>query len=562
MKKLLALLLALVMVFALVACGGDDDVAADPTPGASTEPGGNDIDDIVGGDDDVVDTKDLYVIPELSVDSQGNLHPFAVRTSGVELYAIYEQLYTTENGIGSDLVPWLADANRGGNNELGLKGMDHEVGSGVYTFYIYDYIKDSKGNPIKAEDVVFSFEKTLAYGQASGWGAIEKWEAVDDTTINMVCSRDMSTKGELNNILLRCFMVSKKSFEESPSEFTSDAVGSGRYAVTDYVQDVSVTLEKRDDYWQTNEDLIPRSNQANVQKITTYAINDNNTKVVALQSGQLDLISSMPVASVGDLANDAKYEVYTYAQNGIHYLEPNCSEDSIMSDINMRLAVYYAISNENLAKVLNAAGGTAVESYYPLTAFGHDLFGDYPASWDNQDNYVTQFGIEKSKEYQQKAGYNGEELKLLNANDTSGLVENVINMLTAAGLNVKNSPYDRNGAQAQYADSKAWDLYYNTTNSSDYVTNLFDHSWNNGGEGATKNFILDEKLNDLMKKAYNVTATTEDVEALWAYTVEMAYTYPMVRNMNAMILPANTISNVWLGDKNNFFPGAAHYIEP
>lgn len=527
-KRLLALLLALVMVFALAACGG-------------------------GGTNE---TKELMMET-----NAGNVNPLAMRNSGPESYGIYEMLYTSEDGIGSDMVPWLADATRGGNNELGLKGMDHEVDSGVYYFYIYDYIKDSAGNTITAEDVVFSFEQTLAFGQASGWGAIEGWEAVDATTIKMTCSRDLNKKGEIENVLLRCFIFSKKAYEASPSEFQADACGTGRYEIAEdgYVQGVSVTLVKRDDYWQTNEDLIPRVASGNIDKIVCKVITDNNTKVMAVQSGDLDVLANIPVGMAADLDPD-QFDIHTFPQNGITYVEPNCSEDSIMSDVNMRLAVFYALSNVDIVSVMNAAAGGS-EVYYPISAFGHDLFPDYLSKWEDEVNYVTEQNLELSKQYMQKAGYNNEEITLIHMNDTTGGMENVLNMLVAAGFNVKATGYDFSSMNPVYADSSAWDLYFTMTNSSDYMTNLYDHAFNNGGEGATKNFINDDELNALMKKAYSVTATDEDMDNLWQHIVKNAYTCPLYRYTNAMVLPAGVISDFWMGDKNNLLLGACIYAD-
>lgn len=557
MKKLLALLLALVMVFALVACG-DGSGDADPTPTPSTDPNAGNAGDIIGTGDD---EKNDYVLPEIRMEAKdSNINPLAMRSSGVASYSVYEMLYTSENGIGSAMVPWLADATKGGNNELGLKGMDHEVGSGVYTFYIYDYIKDSAGNTITADDVVFSFEQTLAYGQASGWGNIEKWEAVDATTMKMICKQDFSTKGEIENILLRCFIFSKKAYEASASQFQADACGTGRYEVTSFTQDAAFTLTKRDDYWQTNEELIPRAAWANVEKISVTVSSDNNTLALALQSNDLDMVTQIPVSAVAGLEGDDRFDIYTFPQNGIHYMEPNCSPDSIMSNKDLRLAVFYAINNANLAKVMNAAGGSSTEAYFPLSAFGHDLFADYVESWDSDVNYVTEYSEEKVEQYKKAAGYNGETIRILHM-DNTGMVENIINMLTAAGFKIENMQRDRNSAGTVYADSKGWDLYVNSTNSSDYLTNLFDHAFNNGGVGATKNFIEDETLNGLMKKAYAVGATDEDVDALWQHCVENAYTYPMLRNVNAFVLPADSVETVWRNDKNTFMPGAAIWVE-
>lgn len=555
-KRLLALCLAFVMVLSFTACGGNNQNDSKATDNS----GEKESVTIPGGDSDVVDNTDVentdYVLPELKFDlGQFNVTPMGHRGHGQVTYSVYEMLYTTENGIGTPMVPLLADANRGGNNPMGLKGMDHEAGSTEYTFYIYDYITDSAGNKITASDVVFSFETTKDYGQATGWGDIKGWEAVDDTTIKMTTSRELDRKGELENILLRCCIFSKKAYEDSPSGFTTDACGTGPYVVTDFVQDASVTCELRDDYWQTNKELRPRSAEGNVKKFIGYAITDNNTKITSLKSGDIELIANVPTTQVGEFLNDDKYNVYSYNANGIHYLDLNCSPDSIMSDLNMRLAIYYAISNENLANILNATG---VKAYYPLNAPGHDLFEDYVEKWDTEKNYVTEYNLELSKEYAEKAGYNGQEIYLLNANDTSGIVENLQNMLINAGFNVKLKSYDRNTVSSYLTNSKEWDLYYNMTNSSDYMTSLWDHALavNNG---VTESFIDDAKYIELLDKALTVGATEDDLDAFWKYCVENGYFYPLVGGINSMILPKDKVVSVYRNDKNQFVPGAAYY---
>lgn len=556
MKKFLALLLALVMVFALVACGGGN---GDVEP--STQPSDNaNLDNTDKITDDEA-TKSDYVRPSITLETKdSNVNPLAMRSSGVISYSVYEMLYTSENGIGSKMVPWLADATKGGNNELGLKGMDHEVGSGVYVFYIYDYIKDSAGNTITAEDVVYSFEQTLAFGQASGWNKIEKFVADGPTTFKMICKEDFSTKGEIENILLRCFIFSKKGFEASPSQFTADACGTGRYAITEFTQDASVTLTKRADYWQTNEELIPRAAWANVEKINLIVSSDNNSNVMALQSGNLDMLASIPLGLAAGL-DESKFAVYTYPQNGLTYLEPNCSADSIMGNKDLRLAVFYALNNANICKVLNAASKAPVDTYYPLTAFGHDLFADYNKAWDSLENYVTQTDEAKVEQYKKAAGYNNEVIRILH-NDNTGAVEQILTVLDAAGFKVEGMQRDRNASQAVYADSKGWDLFFNQTNSSDYMTNLYDHAFNNKqGHGVTKNFIDDAKLNELMQKAYAVGAGEAEMDALWQYIVDMAYEYPIMRNLNGFVLPAGAVDSVWRNDKNTFMPGAANWVE-
>ena len=573
-KKLLALTLALVMVAALLAGCGDANNSSNTGNTGATDPGtsnaGGNSGNSQGGAPALPGNADLvsgeqentnYVRPSLAFDAGMSimLNPAGHRDHGPVAYSIYEMLFAVENGVGSNLVPWLADANRGGNNAWGVKGMDHEDGSTEYLFYIYDYITDSAGNKITADDVVFSFERAASSGQATGWGDIVGWEAVDATTVKMTTKRDLTQKGELENIILRCMIYSEKAFNDSPSGFTADACGTGRYVIADYAADAYVVCKARDDYWQTNEELIPRIAQANVAEFTAMVVSDDNSRIVSLQSGDLDMLSQISTSSAGTFLNDSKYEIYSYMQNGVHFLEANCSEESIMSDLNMRLAVFYAINNTGLASILNATG---VEAYQPLYAFGFDMFSDYLTKWDSEDNYVTQQNLELSKQYAEAAGYKGETLYFLNASDTTGIVENVMNMLLNAGFNVELKSYDRNTTTTVQDDPTQWDIFYSNTNSSDFTTSLWSHVMDpNMKGGRTENYIVDQDYFDLLSTALVVGSSDDDLDAFWQYTVENGYICPLVHGINSMILPAGQITSIYQNDKNHFIPGAAYYVE-
>ena len=560
-KRSLALLIVFVMLFAmLAACGDKDEGSTTSDPGTSDPgtqvslPGGQ------GNLDNDAEKTD-YVRPSLVFDAGQsiNLDPTGHRNHGPVTYSIYEMLFAVENGVGSNLVPWLADATKGGNNAWGVKGFDHEEGSTEYTFYIYDYITDSAGHKITASDVCFSFEKAANSGQATGWGDIIGWEPVNDTTIKMTTKRDLNQKGELENIILRCVIYSEEAYNDSTSSFTADACGTGRYVLDDYSEGAYAKCVARDDYWQTDEDLIPRIASANVAEFTAMCVSDDNSRIVSLQSGDLDILVGLSTASAGTFLNDPNYEISSYMQNGINFLEANCNEASIMSDLNMRLAVFYAIDNAGIATILNATGVTA---YQPLYGFGFDMFSDYLTKWDAEENYVTQYSLEKSEQYKQEAGYNGETLYFLNASDTSGVVENVQTMLINAGFKVELKSYDRNTTTTVQEDPTQWDLYYGNTNSSDFTTSLWSHVFDpNMKGGRTENFIVDQDYFDLLATSLVVGSTEEDLDAFWHYTVDNAYIYPVVHSINSYVVPTGEIISIYRNDKNHFIPGAAYYAE-
>jgi len=146
MKKLIALLLALSMMFALVACGNSDKPADDDNkPGFSA-------DDVVvppaGGEagESIVVDKVSYGLRNSSWD----LGPW--KNNGSSGNTIFTQLWCglmANPTFGTALENFYYDMAE--SYEISEDKM-------VATIKLRDYVHDSKGNPIKAEDVVFSYQ--------------------------------------------------------------------------------------------------------------------------------------------------------------------------------------------------------------------------------------------------------------------------------------------------------------------------------------------------------------------------------------------------------------------
>ena len=149
MKKLIALLLALAMVFSLAACGGSgsEEVPEEPTTALGAEDQAQEELENEENIDNTV-TRESISIAYQSVTS---LSPWGTNNNVPGNYSVYEMLY--ECDANGDMYPLLADANYAGNY---LPGADHEAGTGVYTVKIYDCIYDHNGNHVTASDVAYS----------------------------------------------------------------------------------------------------------------------------------------------------------------------------------------------------------------------------------------------------------------------------------------------------------------------------------------------------------------------------------------------------------------------
>ena len=150
MKKLIALLLALVMVFSLAACGaGSAEQKApesQPVVGEKEDSAQKELENKENIDNTVV--RESVAIAYQSVTS---LAPWGTNNNVPGNYEAYEMLYECDaNG----LYPVLADGSYAGNY---MPGADHEAGTGVYTIKIHDGIYYHKGRHVTASDVAYSY---------------------------------------------------------------------------------------------------------------------------------------------------------------------------------------------------------------------------------------------------------------------------------------------------------------------------------------------------------------------------------------------------------------------
>ena len=142
-----------------------------------------------------------------------------------------------------------------------------------------------------------------------------------------------------------------------------------------------VVLEANDDYWQTDE-LRDPEHEANVQTIEYNIISETAQHVIALSTGQIQYSEYVPSENIADFQEGGQYadgnDVYITQGSGLRVLMGNNAENSPMSDVNLRKAVYYAINNEAVSTV----GGAVL----PAKALGTSFFADYNPEWEAAEN--------------------------------------------------------------------------------------------------------------------------------------------------------------------------------
>ncbi len=561
MKKFIALLLALAMVFALVACGNDKTGNEPPKDTSSNVKEELDNQEVQQQQQEGPKQEETFVKDELVLawDSATSLVPWGTKNSAPGNYEVYEMLYECDaKGV---MYPLLADATYEGNY---MAGMDHEKGSGVYTVKIYDYIKDHKGNAITASDVAYSFNYQFENESTSGWNDFQGAEAKDDTTVVLKFAKDQTDVGQLLNIICRCFIVDEEAHKNSESKLANEIIGTGPYMMESYTSGSELVLVANDDYWQTNADLRRQEQQANVKKIVYKFIDESSQRVIGLKTGEVAFSQGLKANDLTDFMDGGeyadKYNVYSYAQKFVYAVYPNGAADNIMSDVNMRLAVFNAIDQDGL---ITALGGTHVR----LNGYASSYYTDYDwVDYDSMTNYNTKTGVDSAvvKDYLDKAGYQGQTIRLLAASMVADAANVVAAQLMAQGINCEAQILDNNSANATMADPSAWDITMGMM-AGDFNVTVWSHafSYANMPEGnSTMYHLVDDEWEAMLNVCLTEEGhTPENMEKWWNHAVENAYVMALYTGNTYDVVPED-MTYYCLGDKLIPLPGACTYAAP
>ena len=551
-KKVVSItLMACMMATLFAGCaksGGESTTtASEPTTAVTTTTDGADSSEAQTADYTKAGSAGEAVVG-IAADPQ-NMGPWAGMSQGriAVLYSVYEYIIT-----------------RYDNEYYGVLAKNWtQVDSKTYDVELYDNIHDTAGNALKASDIVFSFNSAIATKNYGKLTCIESVTATDDFNVEFKFNKDLNI-GEFENVMMECAIVTQAAYEASPDQMATDPVGTTAYAVTSYVPGSSLVIEDTGNYWQTDASQVHGTSLHNVKKITFSVITEASQHTVALQTHAIDISNGIPDTDMAKFQeggeNAAGNSVSVILDNLTNDMEYNMSSDSIFKDdINLRLAIAYAIDKEGLNIGAYNGQGKAVKD------FANTTYPDYISDWDSEDYF--DYNVDKAKEYLEKSNYNGSTIRMMyiSTPQLDSIAQMIQAYLGQIGVTVELQGLDFMSVQASQYDSKAYDLLIKQTGSTDYIVNQWKLCWDARDymsvTGGTANFVQDDKLQSLMEAALSVDTYGKDtIDAVHDYLVEQCYGFGMVEG-TINIVHSNYITGVALDSRNQILPGACTYAE-
>ncbi|MED3645433.1 nickel ABC transporter substrate-binding protein [Halalkalibacterium halodurans] len=328
----------------------------------------------------------------------GPMNPHVYNPS--QLFAqsmIYEPLVSyTEGG---ELQPHLADSWT-----ISEDGKE-------YTFKLREGVQFSDGTPFNAEIVKKNFDTWIEHSSLHSWlgvmNVLEKTEVVDEFTFKMVLKEPYYPALQDLAVVRPVRFLGEAGFPDGgdTSQGIKEPIGTGPWMLSDYKQDEYAVFTRNPNYW---------GESPKIDKVTVKIIPDAETRVLAFESGELDLIFGEGVISMdafNQLKESGQYGTDLSEPVGTRSLLLNTSNEKL-ADLRVRLALHHGFNKqamvEGVTLGLEEKADNILSTNFPYT----DI-----------DVEPIEYDVEQANAYLDEAGWelpagktvrekNGEQLEL------------------------------------------------------------------------------------------------------------------------------------------------------
>ena len=366
MKRVFALLFAVIMALGLVACG--EKAPATTNTSATTTP------TTTVSTSDVPESTAAPVAEPVDIVLEGGKYgypnPFQHSSKGpgtFKMRLVYDSLIIKDE---EGLIPWVAT--------------DYSVSSDglTYTFNIRKGVKWHDGEALTTEDVVFTYEYYKDHLPVSSSLSVNNQYRIAGVVDNGDGSVSISVYEPLATDLAAIAyvpLIPKHIWEnvEDPYNYTGegDCIGSGPYVLSDIsIETGEYKFEAFDDYWGKHL----------INSVTFVSLSDS---VLAFDNGEADYLNA-PWDLYDKYANDPACKAVENQPFLGWNMMYNMEKNPELADVNVRQAIAYAIDREAILNlVLNGHGYVASAAYLPV---GHVM--------RNENIKTYSYDVEKAKE--------------------------------------------------------------------------------------------------------------------------------------------------------------------
>ena len=218
----------------------------------------------------------------------------------------------------------------------------------IYTFKIRDGVTFSDGTVCDANAILANFNAVIENKDRHTWlemmNLLVGVSAPDDHTFVIELSEayyPMLT--ELGCIRPFAMISPNCMINGSTKDGVSGYIGTGPYVLTDFETDQYAVFERNENYW---------GEKPKIERITVKVIPDNQTRIMALESGEIDLIfgkNMLDADAISQYVDSDKFEVALSDPTSTRHIVLNTTNE-ILSDTAVRQALQHATNRTAISE--------------------------------------------------------------------------------------------------------------------------------------------------------------------------------------------------------------------
>ena len=324
----------------------------------------------------VADTPDDVLVVAQNIDDIVALDPAQAYEFTSSEYAanVYDRLVQYDAEDTTELVGGLAES------------WEIDTEAKTITFTLRDGVTFHSGNPLRGEDVVFSFERVVKLGKNPafiltqlGWTPENVTDMVtaDGNTVTLRYDGDFSPNFVMNVLAARPASIVDKELvlsHETDGDMgnawlNQNSAGTGAFELQTYRPNEMLRLAANEDYFKEG----PKLSSVIIRHVPEAA-----TQQLLLQEGDVDIARNLTPEQIASLPEDG-FEVGTYPQAVIHFISFNQKVPELQSEA-LWEASRYLIDYEGLTDTLLKGQMETHQAFWPKGFPG--ALEDTPFSYD------------------------------------------------------------------------------------------------------------------------------------------------------------------------------------
>src|SRR5258706_9455932 len=214
-------------------------------------------------------------------------------------------------------------------------------------------VKFHDGTPFNAAAVKFTFDRALRGNPPARWaslaGSLDGAEVVDDLTVDVVTKEPYGPI--LRTLAMYCMgIVSPTAVQKLGEGFSRAPVGTGPFRFVEWKTNTHVIIERNPDYW---------GDKALVDRVVFKVVPEEGARMIALQTGDADMVLFPSPAQLPALRKDPKFTVHeaTGLRVGFVGMDAGLAPPT---DVRVRTAMLHAVDRKAiLDNIMEGSAGPA-----------------------------------------------------------------------------------------------------------------------------------------------------------------------------------------------------------